>query len=221
MRTPRSLFELSGRRIGLLVTLFFAVTYFASPDLLDLLEMKTLDLRFKARGAKDAGERVVIVAIDEKSINELGRWPWPRTRIAELVKTVSGGGAKAIGFDILFSEPDQNSGLQVVRSLREKAEGLKLNRGFLAFVDSMERGLDTDSRLSEEIKDSGRTVLGYFFLLDGESRVEERSKGRYSYVRSLGKGASSFQPLLWRSFYSLTDSSLSRRAYGSMPPIPS
>jgi len=53
-----------------------------------------------------APEDVVIIGIDDQSLNALGRWPWPRDRHAELINILSRFGAKIIGFDILFSEPD-------------------------------------------------------------------------------------------------------------------
>ncbi len=51
-------------------------------------------------------EDVVIVGIDDQSLGEMGRWPWPRRRQAKLLDILSQGGAKVVGFDILFSEPD-------------------------------------------------------------------------------------------------------------------
>ncbi len=52
---------------------------------------------------------VVIVDIDEKSLGKLGQWPWPRTRVADLVKQLTSLGAAAIAFDIVFAEPDRLS----------------------------------------------------------------------------------------------------------------
>ena len=50
---------------------------------------------------------VTIVDIDEKSLAKFGQWPWPRTRIADLVINLTKLGAVAIAFDIVFSEPDR------------------------------------------------------------------------------------------------------------------
>ena len=52
---------------------------------------------------------VRIVDIDEQSLARLGQWPWPRTRMAELVSQLSNSGAAAIGFDVVFAEPDRTS----------------------------------------------------------------------------------------------------------------
>ena len=52
---------------------------------------------------------VAIVDIDDRSIAEIGQWPWPRTRFAEIIEKVAADGAAVIGFDIVFSEPDRLS----------------------------------------------------------------------------------------------------------------
>ena len=48
---------------------------------------------------------VVLVTIDEQSLSSLGRWPWSRRTHAQLIDRLHAGGAKAIGFDVMFSEP--------------------------------------------------------------------------------------------------------------------
>lgn len=57
---------------------------------------------------RPAPEDILIIAIDDQSLNELGRWPWPRRRHAQLMEKLSHTGVKIIGFDLLFSEPDLN-----------------------------------------------------------------------------------------------------------------
>jgi len=57
-------------------------------------------------GKVATGGETVIVTIDEKSLSELGRWPWPRTTMAGLVDKLKACGAKAVGFDVVFAEPD-------------------------------------------------------------------------------------------------------------------
>lgn len=57
----------------------------------------------------------VIIAIDEKSLQELGQWPWPRTKIAELVEGIGRNGPAAIGVDVLMPEPDRMSPASIAR----------------------------------------------------------------------------------------------------------
>jgi PAS domain S-box-containing protein len=56
---------------------------------------------------RELTSEVVIVAIDDASLERLGKWPWPRARHAEMVDRLGKAGARAIGFDIIFSEPDK------------------------------------------------------------------------------------------------------------------
>lgn len=73
------------------------------------LESKTYDLRMRLREQLRPSPRradIVIVALDEKSLEEFGRWPWSRTLTARLVRTISAGHPRVIGIDIFFSEPE-------------------------------------------------------------------------------------------------------------------
>ncbi|MBI3593105.1 MAG: CHASE2 domain-containing protein, partial [Nitrospirae bacterium] len=67
-----------------------------------------LDYRFKIRGPLKTPDSVVIAAIDEKSIERLGRWPWDRDRITKLVERLTEANAGVIVFDVIFSEPEKN-----------------------------------------------------------------------------------------------------------------
>lgn len=68
------------------------------------------------------------MAIDEKSLNKIGRWPWPRSVMARLVDKLAQGGAKTIGLDVIFSEPEENQRLQTARYLKGRYERLDLPR---------------------------------------------------------------------------------------------
>ncbi|MCK4739666.1 MAG: adenylate/guanylate cyclase domain-containing protein [Deltaproteobacteria bacterium] len=89
-----------GALSALIVLFFFAV----KPSLFTLLDLKAGDAMLRARGTTTAPDSVVIIAVDEKSVNELGRWPWPRKRIAEMVKGLDQ--ASVLAFDMVFSESE-------------------------------------------------------------------------------------------------------------------
>ena len=94
--------------------------FLSAPDFLHQVENRLYDLHFKLRGQQDVGDRVVIVAIDESSLAALGRWPWPRSRMAELTRVLSAGGAQVIAFDILFSEPEASGELRAATQISER-----------------------------------------------------------------------------------------------------
>jgi adenylate cyclase len=72
-------------------------------------ELKTIDVRFQQRGNRPVNPDICIVTIDEESIAQLGRWPWPRARHAKLIRELNKAGAKVIAFDSLFTEPDKEN----------------------------------------------------------------------------------------------------------------
>lgn len=165
----KNLLRLSGIKIALLLTLFISLVYFQDLSFLSLLELKTLDLRFVARGKVPTSGEVVLVTIDEKSLDELGRWPWPRARMAELLDAMVKHDPKVIGFDIVWSEPDENSELRGLTAVREKLKEFKLtHRGFEDYLGQAIQKADSDRMLAQSIASSGRTILGYFFHFWGE-----------------------------------------------------
>ncbi len=94
--------------IGILITLAIAFLMFLHFPLLEMLEEKLYDLRFKIRGKITPPPYVVIIAIDDKSLEKLGRWPWPRDKIARLTEILARKGVRVIAFDILFAETEKN-----------------------------------------------------------------------------------------------------------------
>lgn len=103
--------------IGVLLTLFIAsimvLRFFPSTrsyiQPLENLEAKLYDYRMKMlRGPQKTPDNIVIAAIDEKSLEKLGRWPWDRDKIAALVDKMNEAGAEIIMFDAWFSEPEKN-----------------------------------------------------------------------------------------------------------------
>jgi adenylate cyclase len=92
--------------IGVIAAFPVVIAYRSSPPFFQHLDNKLKDSRFLLRGPVKPVAKVVVVAIDNKSIMELGRWPWSRSRIAELVKKLAGYGVKVTALDIVFSEPE-------------------------------------------------------------------------------------------------------------------
>ena len=79
------------------------------PPPLEEIRLRTFDLYQTLRPRESTSRPVVIVDIDEASLKEIGQWPWPRTMVADLVTRLTELGVVAIGFDIIFAEPDRMS----------------------------------------------------------------------------------------------------------------
>jgi adenylate cyclase len=93
-----------------LVLLFALVPLrLADPRPLTELRLRTFDLFQVLRPRAQIARPVVIVDIDEDSLKQIGQWPWPRTTMADLITRITQAGAVAIGFDIIFAEPDRMS----------------------------------------------------------------------------------------------------------------
>ena len=86
--------------------------------LLDKVDQLIYDGRLLATMPRSLDDRIVIVDIDEKSLAEQGRWPWQRSKLAAVTEELFGQQQVAVvGFDIVFAEPDDSSGLSQLRNL--------------------------------------------------------------------------------------------------------
>lgn len=90
--------------IALIVSVLVTVLLFISPVFLNEIDSRLGDLRFRYRGIEEPHPDVVILAIDEKSINTLGRWVWSRDKIRSIVDKLREYGPAVVAFDIVFSE---------------------------------------------------------------------------------------------------------------------
>ena len=155
--------------IGVIITALAVFAYRVSPPFLDRLEMLFRDAHFQVRGPLSPGPEVVIAAIDEKSIDELGRWPWPRKTLAELTDKLVALQARVIGFNMVFSSPDKSSGVETLRELQLELEPLAESTPVLnETLDRYLMASDYDALLAQALARSGRSVLGYFFHFDPE-----------------------------------------------------
>lgn len=119
------------------------------------------DARIRWFATDEVDDRIVIVDIDEKSLSAEGRWPWSRDKVSALVKRLTDEYQVAvIGFDVVFAEPDDQSGLKSLESLGRTT--LKNEPGFQSVLPKLRQQLDYDRQFAETIK--GRpVVLGYYF----------------------------------------------------------
>lgn len=125
--------KFSGLILYLLITIFVVTIYLDQPEILTKWEMSLYDKLFQLRGKQDVSDDILIVSIDDISVQGEYSWPWDRGQLSELVEKVAGQNPKAIYINLpLTDDPNQN------------ATGL------------------TDS-LSRVIKDAGNVILPYRF----------------------------------------------------------
>ena len=100
-----------------LLVLVAAIMYaFRDPLFIVSLRENVFDAYQRLRPAEYQNVPVRIVDIDEESLNRLGQWPWPRSRLAELTQRLESMGAAAIVFDMLFAEPDRTSPANLLKT---------------------------------------------------------------------------------------------------------
>jgi serine/threonine-protein kinase len=125
---------------------------------------------------------VAIVNIDDKSLKQLGPWPWPRQGVAEMLSILKSNGAKLIFLDFLFSEKERNQGLREIRYLQSalaEHQGPSSGDPWLkTTLSEIEKRLDNDNILSRAIEECGNIylpVLGVFGNYDAELVLPEDS----------------------------------------------
>lgn len=161
------------RRIAVtLIPLLFALLHASGVlrlGVVQRLDDIIYDARLRATMSRTMDERIVIVDIDEKSLAEVGRWPWGRNRLGDLVDEMFDRQKAAIvGFDVVFAEPDDSSGLKRLRELSQ-AE-LKDQPGFASRLEQLQTSLDYDAVFARAMQ-KRPVVLGYYFTSDREGRT--------------------------------------------------
>ena len=153
--------------LPVLLALIHAAGVYRFP-FVEQLDLSIYDVRLRATMPRTLDPRVVIVDIDDPSLQELGQWPWSRNKLAALAtELIDRQQAAVLGFDVMFAEPDGSSGLS---ALRQIASGpLREVPGFKEQVDQLAPELDNDAIFANVLK--GRPVaLGYYFTQTEQPR---------------------------------------------------
>jgi len=125
------------RGLALLLLIGLAALRLADPILVQELRVRVFDF-FQVLHPRDATQRpVVIVDIDEKSLNSIGQWPWPRTRIADIITRLTQMGALVVAFDVVFAEPDRMSPGIAADTYRDLDEATRTKLRSLPSNDAM------------------------------------------------------------------------------------
>lgn len=95
----------NGFLIAAVVTLFVGIFYGLGK--FDSFENRSIDVRFRIRGQIPPTAPVVIAAIDEESLDTIGKWPWPRKVHAKLIDEFRKSGSSVVVYDVMFLEPDR------------------------------------------------------------------------------------------------------------------
>src|SRR4030065_1488567 len=74
-------------------------------------------------------QRILLVEIDQKSLDKLGSWPWPRDLLARMVHLAKGSGAKVVGLNLFLPDEERNAALREIKVLKERLSAHAFSRG--------------------------------------------------------------------------------------------
>lgn len=158
---------------GLTATGLMVILFTWQPQFLRFLDNKVYDQFLRTYHQPKATDIPVIIDIDEKSLADKGQYPWPRYRVAMLLKYLQAYGAAAVATDIIFIEPDKTSPSEIQKKLKKEMN-----------VDIKIEGLppalmDNDKLMAQNIK-TGPFVLGMDFLTRALPIVDEQIRSSRS-----------------------------------------
>ena len=161
---------------GLLVVLSVFALH-KTTSAVDSLERRFYDFA-STSSARQPSQQIAVIAIDDQSIADIGRWPWPRDVHARLIDLLSAAKAKTIAYTVFFFEPQVDRGLGFLRRMKDvlaspanvlsvdsSAGQASANAQFAKLIAEAEVALDTDAVLAGSIKNAGNVLLPSFFSL--------------------------------------------------------
>ncbi len=170
----KAVFWKSDWLVGVVVTLLMLLA--STSELIQSLERKAYDIGVQA-SSRVPSDRIAVIAIDDQSIANLGRWPWSRDLHARMTDLLAGAQAKVIGNTIFFSEAQIDPGYTYISKLidvvsHSAVEGVAPNpetEKISALLAEAEVALNTDRKLADSYAKAGNVVLPMLFEL-GEAR---------------------------------------------------
>jgi len=152
---------------GLCVTLLLAVLDVYKPEFFRFIDYKIYDTQLRSSSLSKDPQPVknpVIVDIDEKSLAQFGQWPWPRYRLALLLKKINDLGASSVGMDMFFPESDRTSLASVQKDI-EREYSIRVN------MDGVSPDLMDNDRALADILAKGPFVLAFNFIFTENDKL--------------------------------------------------
>jgi serine/threonine-protein kinase len=164
---------------GAALTLAATFFYFTGTGL-ETAELKFYDFRARLNASIPAKNDIAVIEINDESISKIGRWPWSRSKIADMVVWLSSAPARpaVIGLNVLFSEPEKNGDAAMADLLKDKYTELlaakKIKESgkdseFLRALEQAKRSMDNDAKLGAALAQAGNVVLPLYFATGAPS----------------------------------------------------
>ena len=165
----------------------------------------TLERRFYDFGSTSSGrqpsDRIAIIAIDDHSIANIGRWPWPRDVHAQLIDQLAAAKAKTIVETVFFFEPQTDRGLQFIRKIKDTLGPVPEGAGGQAeqlakVIAEAEKSLDTDAQLAASMAKAGNVLVPSFFTLGEPQGKADRPLPAFALKSTIDENAGFSEPAL-------------------------
>lgn len=177
--------------------------YLFSPLLISPFESRIKDMMLQFRGETKGDPSIVIVDIDEKSLSQLGQWPWSRDKVATILQNLTQNGVGIIGLDVVFAEPDNSSPKKVLASLGMNTNGVP----------------DHDEILASTIAQTP-TIVGYVFAMEKDGVKPLAPPKSAAIIVSKNQEGSSILPTPYRPILNLDviqDNAYSNGYFNTVP----
>ena len=192
----RSEFWRSDWFAGLLVVVA-VVALHKTTNLVESLERRFYDVAVTS-SSRQPSDRIAVIAIDDQSIANIGRWPWPRDVHAKLIDQLAAAKAKTIVHTTFFFEPQVDRGLVFIKKMKDllagapadSAPGSADTREQLArVIAEAEVALDSDGILANSIKNAGNVLLPSFFTLGEPQGKPDKPMPAFALKSTLDEGS--------------------------------
>ena len=154
-----------------------AVGLHIATDFVGTLERRFYDFA-STTTSRQPSDRVAVIAIDDQSVANIGRWPWSRDVHAKLIDQLTAAKVKTIAHTAFFFEPQVDPGLQFIRKMKAAVnapvDGSEPNAQLLELIAEAEQSLDTDAKLSASMQAAGNVLIPSVYVLgEPQGRADE------------------------------------------------
>ncbi len=171
-----------------LAILLVTVVLHLSTDFIGTMERRFYDVASTST-TRQPSDRIAVIAIDDQSIANLGRWPWPRDIHAKLIDLLSAAKAKTVVHTAFFFEPQVDPGLQFIRKMKDAlgstADAGASNEQIGKLITEAESALDTDAVLAASMQKAGNVLVPSVFVLGDQQGKPDNPLPAYALKSAL------------------------------------
>lgn len=175
------------KRLYIVWLIVLAVLAFNPPIFIQAFDLKIYDLLIRYSAPNSPDPRIVIVGIDQKSLDAFGRWPWPRDIIGKMIEKLERFGAKVTALDMTFHTQTDMENIALMDRLDEEIVKERINVSnpeFYGKFGLLRNNVSKDKALANSIEKAGNVVTGFFFE-DIEKNVSVTSEKKIAIEETL------------------------------------